>query len=71
MTTMRSVITMMKMMSVSLWIMMIPSKAVTTEVIEEIKETKEIEEIEETKEKEDQMRMDTQIMDQMVHHQHS
>ena len=59
MTTMRSVITMMKMISVSLWIMMIPSKAVTTEV-EEIKETKEIEVIEAT-----------QPGPQMVHHQHS
>ena len=70
MTTMRSVITMMKMMSVSSWIMMIPSKAVTTEV-EEIKETKEIEVIEETKPGTRDQRMDTQIMDQMVHHQHS
>jgi len=50
---------MKEMMSVSLWIMMIPSKAVTTEV-EEIKETKEIEVIEAT-----------QPGPQMVHHQHS
>ena len=60
MTTMRSVITMKEI---------IPSKAVTTEV-EEIKETKEIEVIEETKPGTRDQRMDTQIMDQMVHHQH-
>ena len=56
MTTMRSVITLMKMMSMSSWIMMIPTKAETREAKEEMDQEKP--EIALTEE------MDTQIMDQ-------